>query len=97
MVVLDECARISAKNRQAGQVDMKLWRPFSRKLDTVKKVTPPRTHCKYGHPISGKNLLIDRRGAHWCKTCKEIVRMLQSGKLKEDPRLHGVKLKKVAA
>ena len=27
-------------------------------------------HCKRGHPLSGRNLLIQSSGRRWCRTCR---------------------------
>jgi hypothetical protein len=31
-----------------------------------------RTHCKRGHPFSGRNLIIDRAGARQCRACRNL-------------------------
>ena len=30
---------------------------------------PLKTHCPYGHPYSGENLRVDKRGYRECRTC----------------------------
>ncbi len=88
-IVMDEVARLKAKHKPTGE-EIKLWRPNTVKREAFKRSKPIKTHCKYGHPITGKNLLVDRRGGRWCRTCKEINTMLQHGQLTEDPRVKGV-------
>lgn len=33
-----------------------------------------KTHCKYGHPLDGPNLIIDHRDRRACRICKNIKR-----------------------
>ena len=33
-------------------------------------VTPRPTHCPQGHPYTGENLYVDRKGAYNCKICQ---------------------------
>jgi hypothetical protein len=38
--------------------------------ETLAATAKKKTHCKRGHPLSGPNLFIDRRGDRCCKTCR---------------------------
>lgn len=53
-----------------------------------------RTHCKFGHPFAGDNLLIDRfSGARVCKTCRlERKRKYNARIPKRGRNLEGLKL-----
>ena len=31
---------------------------------------PKKTHCRQGHPYAGDNLVLDKRGAPNCRTCR---------------------------
>jgi len=33
---------------------------------------PKKTHCKYGHPLSGRNLYVRSNGKRYCKECQRI-------------------------
>lgn len=53
-----------------------------------------KTHCKQGHPYSGDNLYLDKRGFRGCKTCQRIRLRLKAGWTKEQAEslpvtLHG--------
>jgi hypothetical protein len=45
-----------------------------------------KTHCIRGHPLSGENLYVTKRGARNCKLCKLRQKRLQS--IKSSPRVN---------
>ena len=43
--------------------------------DTLMALKAKQTHCKWGHPLSGKNLIVTKKGkGRGCKICKSIYR-----------------------
>ncbi len=50
-----------------------------------------RTHCPEGHPYSGDNLIIDKKGWRRCKVCKYVVLKKNYEKNKEKRRAYAKK------
>jgi HNH endonuclease len=54
--------------------------PVTRRENWERGIAPSvgnaaKTHCKYGHPLSGDNLIVRKSGHRQCKTCnREKVR-----------------------
>lgn len=42
--------------------------------ETEAKRNAKKTHCKRGHPLSGENLYIDKRGSRLCRTCHRAAK-----------------------
>lgn len=57
-------------------------------LDSVRKgrhkhhVTPLKSHCLRGHPLSGDNLYIRRNGARNCRACHRLFSTIRSARLR---------------
>jgi hypothetical protein len=55
-------------------------RRYARALEALKRLelnqglNGKKTHCKYGHPLSGENLYV-RQGKRGCITCRRRLRM----------------------
>jgi len=43
-----------------------------------------KTHCKRGHELSGRNLIIKKDGNRRCRTCKNVHSLARYHKKKED-------------
>lgn len=42
--------------------------------DVAAKLKREKTHCRRGHPYSGENLYVDKRGKRHCKECNRIAK-----------------------
>lgn len=58
-------ACVNPDHMEAVTQKVNLRRGFSAQSDNAKK-----THCVRGHPFSGDNLHIDKRGSRICRECK---------------------------
>lgn len=50
----------------------------------AKKKMEAQTHCKYGHPFSGDNLVIHKNGTRGCKECRK--RHYQEAKTRKEQK-----------
>lgn len=74
-VEAEELARIAARDREACG-DPKHIRAVSLRVNTLENsesssaLFAQRTHCANGHPLSGNNLLPNKRGIRLCRICE---------------------------
>lgn len=52
--------------------------PVTSRINTLRGVSPAaknvhKTHCLRGHPLSGENLYVDRKGKRSCRVCKRAA------------------------
>jgi len=48
---------------------------------------PLKTHCPYGHPYSGENLRINKKGQKECRTCNGWTGLVaNAGALRDAPK-----------
>lgn len=53
----------------------------------VTAIRAKQTHCKSGHPLSGKNLIIRKNGTRKCRICKNVwwLKNYNAGHFKKKP------------
>jgi hypothetical protein len=82
--------------RNRGCVNPRHLQPVTSKENNNRSPFIPSTinknkiNCKRGHPLSGKNLFIDRNGFRQCRECKLILQRIRRQEIKKQRNAHAI-------